>query len=54
MVNSRMMGGADWRELSWPEYQTMLSAWNAHPDHGGGKPAVDMDGARRALAGALN
>jgi hypothetical protein len=35
------MGGADWRDMSWPEYQTMLPHWNLAHDPKAPPPTAD-------------
>jgi len=54
MVNARLMGGADWRTMSWQEYQTLLPHWNARHAADAGQVAPDLDAARRAMAGVLH
>ena len=45
------MMNADWRELTWWEYQARLFTWNdRHPDGDDGKPEPDYDRLRKAMA----
>jgi len=52
MTNCRLMGGADWRTMTFPEYQAMLAGWNEHHAEPGDVEPPDPDKVRRALAHA--
>lgn len=44
------MNGADWRTMSWVEYQHHLAGWNAAHDPKGARPTGNAGGLKRFMA----